>query len=597
MSLRPKITPAFIAILMFVSAASALFALDSYQVALEPDVSVRMRDGVMLRADVYHPKGGGKFPVLLERTPYNKGALGEVGFGLEAAARGYVVVIQDTRGRYRSAGEWYPFVHESNDGYDTVEWAAALPWSDGRVGMFGGSYVGATQMLAAISHPPHLAGICPAVTASNYHEGWTYQGGAFEQWFNESWTSILAQDTLDRAVRDHTNALNGIWKLPLNGYPLFPLPATSPDKDLTRSLAPYFLDWLSHPSYDQYWKRIAVDEHYPDINVPSLIIAAWYDIFLGGSLRNYVGLKLHAGTEAARAGQHLLIAIGGHAGSGRKVGDVDFGPSAAFDEQQVTLSWYDHLFKNANNEFSNTKRVRMFVMGVNQWRDEDDWPPPRALYTRYYLHSAGRANSSAGDGSLSTTAPGPESSDRYVYDPAHPVPTIGGPLCCDSEHVEPGPRDQRTAEERSDVLVYTTPILAQDMEVTGPVSLDLYASSSAVDTDFTAKLVDVTPEGFARNLTEGIIRARYRNSAAKPELITPNQTYKFTVDLWATGNVFRKGHRLRLEISSSNFPRFDRNLNTGGEPGSDQSPKPATNTVLHDAKHPSVLILPIIPRQ
>jgi uncharacterized protein len=597
LSLRQKITHAFIVVLVVVSAASGLFALDSYQVALEPDVSVRMRDGIILRADVYHPKGGSKFPVLLERTPYNKGAMGEVGFGLEAAARGYVVVIQDTRGRYQSEGEWYPFVHESNDGYDTVEWAAALPWSDGRVGMFGGSYVGATQMLAAISHPPHLAGICPAVTASNYHEGWTYQGGAFEQWFNESWTSILAQDTLDRAVRDHTNALNGIWKLPLDRYPLFPLPAASSDKDLTRSLAPYFLDWLSHPSYDEYWKRIAVDGHYPDINVPSLTVAAWYDIFLGGSLRNYVGLKLHAGTEAARAGQHLLIALGGHAGSGRKVGDVDFGPSAAFDEQQVILSWYDHLFKNANNEFSKSKPVRMFVMGADEWRDVDDWPPPRARYTRYYLHSAGRANSSAGDGSLSTTAPASESSDRYVYDPAHPVPTIGGPLCCDSAHVEPGPRDQHTAEERSDVLVYTTPILAQDMEVTGPVSLDLYASSSAVDTDFTAKLVDVTQEGFARNLTEGIIRARYRNAPDRPELMRPGQVYKFTVDLWATGNVFRKGHRLRLEISSSNFPRFDRNLNTGAEPGSDQSPKPATNTVLHDAKHPSALILPIIPRQ
>ena len=595
MSLRQKIRHLLIAILMVVSAPSGLFALESYKVALEPDVAARMRDGVILRADVYHPKGAGKFPVLLERTPYNKRAEGEVRFALDAAARGYVVVIQDTRGRYQSEGEWYPFVHESNDGYDTVEWAAALPWSDGRVGMFGGSYVGATQMLAAISHPPHLAGICPAVTASNYHEGWTYQGGAFEQWFNESWTSILAQDTLDRVVRDNTNALHGIWKLPLSAYPLFPLPAPSSDRDLTRTLAPYFLDWLSHPSYDAYWKRVSVEEHYPEINVPALTIAAWYDIFLGGSLRNYVGLKLHAGTEAARAGQHLLIAIGGHAGSGRKVGDVDFGPAAAFDEQEVILNWYDHLFKNVNNEFSSGQPVRLFMMGANQWRDEEDWPPPRAHYTRYYLHSAGHANSSTGDGSLATTAPGRESSDRYLYDPAHPVPTIGGPLCCDSAHVEPGPRDQRTVEERSDVLVYATPMLAEDIEVTGPVSLDLYASSSAVDTDFTAKLVDVAPEGFARNVTEGIIRARYRNSADQPELMKPGQMYRFTLDLWATGNVFRKGHRLRLEISSSNFPRFDRNLNTGGEPGSAQSPVPATNTVFHDRDHPSALVLPIIP--
>ena len=597
MGTRPRIISLCLLVMSLLLAAASSLALDSYPVVVENDVQTKMRDGTVLRADIYRPQAAGKFPILLERTPYNKGDSGDVRFGLRAAAHGYVVVIQDTRGRYASDGEWYPFIHESNDGYDTVEWAATLPYADGKVGMFGGSYVGATQMLAAITHPLHLAGICPAVTASNYHEGWTYQGGAFEQWFNQSWTSILAQDTLNRVVGRHTNALNGIWKLPVSAYPLFPLPAASSDQDLTRVLAPYFLDWLEHPYYDEYWKRISLEENYPEIAVPSLTIAAWYDIFLGGSLRNYVGMKQHAQTKNARDGQRLLVAIGGHAGSGRKVGDVDFGEQAAFDEDQAILSWYDYLFRNIKNEFSSEKRARIFVMGANQWQEEEDWPPPRARTRMYYLHSAGRAHSLTGDGSLSTAAPASEPADHYVYDPGNPAPTVGGPLCCDAMHLLPGPRDQRPVEARDDVLVYSTSALAESVEVIGPVSLELFASSSAVDTDFTAKLVDVFPDGFAQNLTEGIIRARNRTSAQTPELLNPGQPYKFNIDLWATSNMFRKGHRIRLEISSSNFPRFARNLNTGEELTTDKNLVAATNAVLHDAVHPSALLVPIVPAQ
>ena len=571
--------------------ASAAWGLDAASL-VENNVPVMMRDGVVLRADVYRPAAAGKFPVLLERTPYNKGDSGDVNFGIKAAARGYVVIIQDTRGRYMSEGDWYPFIHESNDGFDTVEWAASLPYSDGRVGMFGGSYVGATQMLAAIAHPPHLAGICPVVTASNYHEGWTYQGGAFEQWFNESWTSILAQDTLNRQVRNRTNALNGDLELPLSAYNLFPLPSTA-----TQDLAPYFLDWLQHPNYDEYWKRISLEEHYSDITVPALTVAAWYDIFLGGSLRNYTGLKQHAGNEGARKAQRLLVTIGGHAGSGRKIGDVDFGDQAAFDEDQVALDWYDHLFKNANNQFSSPKKVRIFVMGANQWREEDDWPVAGTRKVSYYLHSAGHANSLSGDGSLSSVAPADEPPDHYTYDPGNPAPTTGGPLCCDAMHLHPGPRDQRPVEARNDVLVYSTPVLAEDVEVTGPVSLELFARSSVVDTDFTAKLVDVYPDGFAQNLTEGIIRGRYRESADKPVLLNPGQVYKFNVDLWATSNVFKKGHRIRLEVSSSNFPRFDRNLNTGEDAAVGRNFVSATNAIFHDAQHPSTLLIPVLPAQ
>lgn len=574
--------------------ARLLYSAEKYDVVFEHGAKAVMRDGIVLRADIYRPSAEGRFPVLLQRTPYNKS--GEADFGFKAASQGYVVIIQDVRGRYTSEGEWYPFRHESQDGYDTVEWAASLPYSNGKVGMFGGSYVGATQMLTAIAHPPHLAGICPVVTASNYHDGWTYQGGAFEQWFNESWTSGLAQDTLNRAVQKRTNAMQGVWTLPLASYPLFNFTQPLAASDLTPSLAPYFLDWLAHPNYDEYWKRWSIEEHYPDINVPALTVAAWYDIFQGGSLRNYIGMKT-TGSEAARQGQRLLVIIGGHAGNGRKVGEVDFGPAAESSENDVTLRWYDYLLKGIQNDFATAKRIKIFVMGLNRWREEDDWPLARARSTKYFLHSAGNANSLRGNGDLSTTASHSESSDQYVYDPSNPVPTIGGPLCCDSEHLAPGPRDQRPAESRNDVLIFTTKPSTGDFEVTGHVSLELYAKSSAVDTDFTAKLIDVWPDGFAQNLTEGIVRARYRDSQEKPELMNPGQIYKFTIDLWSTSNVFRKGHALRLEISSSNFPRFDRNTNTGENAEFARRYVPATNTIFHDAQHPSALTLPVVPTQ
>jgi uncharacterized protein len=573
--------------------APLAWCAERYAVRVERGVAVKMRDGVVLRADVYRPEADGKFPVLLQRTPYNKA--GGLEFGLKAAARGYVVIIQDVRGRYTSEGEWYTFKHEPDDGYDTVEWAAALPYSNGKVGMFGGSYVGATQMLTAIAHPPHLAGIFPVVTASNYHENWTYQGGAFEQWFNESWTSGLAQDTFNRQVARNTNAMHNIWKLPLSDYPLFDAGAAS-GSESPRTLAPYFIDWLGHPSYDDYWKRISIEEHFSEINVPVYSVAAWYDIFLGGSLRNYLGIKRRGGSDTARRGQRLLVVIGGHAGRGRHIGEVDFGPAAEqVDDEEVMLRWYDAILKDEKNGVEQEKPVKIFVMGRNVWREEDDWPLARAKSVRYYLHSGGKSNSLGGDGGLSTVVAQAEPPDHWVYDPANPVPTVGGPLCCDSMHLAPGPRDQRPVEARDDVLLYTTPALKQDLEVTGPVSLELYASSSSVDTDFTAKLVDVGPNGFAQNLTEGILRARYRNSQEKPEMMNPGEVYKLTVDLWATSNVFLAGHRLRLELSSSNFPRFDRNTNTGEDPGQGSRLVKAANAVYHDGEHPSALVLPVVP--
>jgi putative CocE/NonD family hydrolase len=580
--------------ILYIVVLAPLFAAKTYTFKIERDVPVKMRDGVTLRADIFRPDTDGKFPALLQRTPYDKHGWG-FEFAPKAAMRGYIVVLQDVRGRFSSEGEWRPFIHEAEDGYDTVEWVGSLPFSDGRVGMFGGSYVGATQMLAATAHPPHLAGICPVVTASNYHDGWTYQGGAFEQWFNESWTSLLAQDTVDRELQKYSNARKSENTLPLSKYPVFSL--SSPGTTTSTSfLAPYFLDWLQHPKYDNYWKTISIEDRYSEIRVPALHIAAWYDIFLGGSLRNYVGLKSRAATEEARNGQRLLVIIGGHAGGPRHVGEIDFGPEAdQFDEGEATLSWYDFLFKGVQNEFSNGKRVKIFVMGRNQWRLEDDWPLARTRYTQYFLHAQSAANSSRGAGVLSTSAPGEEPVDKFIYDPANPVPTLGGPLCCDSEHRAPGPYNQSQVEERDDVLVFSTAPLDHDVEVTGPVRLNFFASSSAVNTDFTAKLVDVSPGGSAINITEGILRAIYRDSPEYPAPLVPGKVYPLTIDLWATSNLFRAGHRIRLEISSSNFPRFDRNLNTPGSAAYSSKLAVATNRVLHDRAHPSALVIPVVP--
>jgi putative CocE/NonD family hydrolase len=580
--------PLACAVMFALTAAGVARAAEDYEVVVERNVAAKMRDGVTLRADIYRPKAEGKFPVLLVRTPYDKS--NESSFGMKGAARGYVVVEQDVRGRFTSEGEWYTFKNESQDGYDTVEWAAALPYSNGKVGMFGGSYVGATQYLAAIAKPPHLAGICPTVTASNYHDGWTYQGGAFEQWFNESWSTGLAMNTMRRRL-EQSDALEGTKTLPLTDYAVLEAPSAA-------GIAPYFKDWLAHPNFDAYWKQWSIEDHYAQIQVPTLSFGAWYDIFLGGTLRNYARLKTEAGTDAAKRGQRLVVYVGGHAGgsASRKVGAVDFGEKLPIDEDEMILRWYDAILRGQANGVEREKPVKIFVMGKNEWRDEDDWPLSRAKSTRYFLHATGGgATGLAGNGTLSTAAPGEEKPDQYVYDPSDATPTIGGPLCCGPLPTGIGPQDQRPAETRADVLVFTTPAFALDTEVTGPVALDLYASSSAVDTDFTGMLVDVWPNGFAQNLTSGILRMRYRNSQEKPELANPGETYHVTVDLWATSNVFLAGHKLRLEVSSSNFPRFDRNLNTGGIQARATRMIKATNVVYHDKAHPSALVVPVVP--
>jgi putative CocE/NonD family hydrolase len=565
-----------------------------YEIQMERDIIAKMRDGVVLRADVFRPTAAGRFPVIMQRTPYNKANYNANGapFAIRAAARGYVVILQDVRGRFASDGDWYPFQHEVDDGYDTVEWAAALPYSNGKVGMFGWSYLGVTQMSAALAQPPHLVSLFPVVTACDYYDEWTYRGGAFQQFFNESWASFrLAPDTLDRRVKKSANAMNRVWDLPLGNFSLF-------ETGSVRDLAPYFFHWLEHPAYDGYWKQWSLNGRFGKISVPCYHVGGWYDIFLNGTLRNYTGVKAHGGTAAARNGQRLMIGPWYHDSASfreGKSGEVSFAPEGCSNEEDEMLRWFDYTLKGMVSGLAE-KPVRIFVMGENVWREEEDWPLRRARSTRFHLHSGGSANSLHGDGSLSDSAPEAESPDAFVYDPANPVRTQGGGNCCDHDHLAPGVFDQRPVENRADVLVYSTLPLDSDMEVTGPVTAELFVSSSAVDTDFTAKLVDVHPDGFARNLADGILRLRFRNSFERAEPLVPGEIYKIKIDLWATSNLFRQGHRIRLEIASSNFPRYDRNLNTGADLLTGERMLRASQTVYHDRDHPSALILPIVPR-
>jgi putative CocE/NonD family hydrolase len=547
-----------------------------------------MRDGVVLVADVYRPKGDGKFPVLLERTPYDR--KDESAMAQELAAHGYIVVVQDTRGRYESDGEFYPFRDESQDGYDTVEWAAQLDLSDGKVGMFGGSYVGATQMLAAMARPPHLVAIAPYLTSSEYYDSWTYQNGVLMQWFTSSWTSILATDTLQKQVEASLRPKEWITGLPVESYPILNVPQPS-------RLAPYFRDWIEHERNDAYWQRWRVSDHYPEINVKGLHAAGWHDIFLKGSIKNYTGLHSEAKSQDVRAGQRLIIGPWAHAPTSPegKIGDVVFGKSAVRDATGLSLKWFDYTLKGIQNEYALAKPVRIFVMGDNVWRDEQEFPLARTRYTNYYFHAVRGSNGASGDGQLTVTAPGAERREEYEYDPKNPVPTIGGRLCC-GRTLSPGPFDQRPNESRPDVLVFSTPPLERDLEVTGFVTVNLFASTSAKDTDFTALLSDVDPSGYSRLLTDGVVRARYRNGTDRTEEIVPGEVYKYTIDLWATSNVFKAGHRIRLYISSSNFPRFNRNPNTGEPMLGSSRVVSARQTIYHDRKYSSSLILPVIPR-
>ena len=582
------------------------------QIAVDFDVPTKLRDGTTLRANVYRPLGEGKWPVLLTRLPYGKDLPlgGAILDPVQVARRGYVVIVQDTRGRFTSEGEWDPMRREAEDGYDTIEWAAQLPYGTGDVGMYGASYFGFTQWSAAALQPSALKAMIPFVTWNDPLNGVMFRGGALELGLMANWQLMMGLDVqlrrygsspqdLGRAIymlAQDMDAMGtqGYWSLPLKEF--------APHK--RNDVAPAFFEPIEHPMDRELTEPMTILGKHEKVTVPTFNIGGWYDIFLKDTISNFKTMREQGSTPQARQSK-LLIGPWTHGGQGILVGDINFGfgSTAAFIDLQIDfvsleVRWFDHWLKGIDTGMMKEAPIKLFVMGANVWRDEQEWPLARAVNTPYYLHSNGQANSLNGDGILSAERPGDEAADHFSYDPADPVITRGGALLMAPEFPA-GSFDQRPTEGRQDVLVYTTPALERDVEVTGPITVRLWAVSSAPDTDFVARLVDVHPNGYAQNLTDGITRARYRNFARgeAPSLIEPGKAYEYEIDLWATSNLFKAGHRIRLDVTSSNFPRWDRNPNTGHEFGADAELAVAHQTLLHDQYHPSSVLLPIVPAQ
>jgi uncharacterized protein len=571
----------------------ATMSKPAYKVVFESNVRVAMRDGVTLATDIYRPDAPGKFPAIMERTPYNRATAMPAGDARWFAERGYVVVLQDVRGTYDSDGTFYAFKNEADDGYDTDEWFGSQPWFDGNLGTMGGSYVGYTQWAQAIGGSKYLKAMAMTVTTPDIYGNWIYIDGALHYGFDLPWGGI--------EMSGHVMQSNNGFEWP----PIYKhLPIASSD-EAGHHRTPHYRDWLAHPTRDSYWDGISLDADYNKVSVPILSIDGWYDIFLRGDINDDAKMRKEGQTEAARTGKRLMIGPWAHETGGRvalpaRMGGadpspVDFGDNAPVDKRLLHLRWFDHWLKGMDNGVSTEAPVQIFVMGENYWRNEKEWPLARTQYTNYYIRSGGRANSAGGDGVLTPERPSGTPTDAFTYDPANPVPSMGGNVCC--SNVPSGPWDQRPVETRNDVLVYTTPAMKEPTEITGPIKMELFASTSAKDTDWTAKLVDVQPNGFVQNIQSGIVRARYREGAGKPaNMIEPSKAYGYTIDLWATSYVVLPGHRLRLEVSSSDFPRFDRNLNTGEDPNTGTQMVVAKQTIYHSARYPSHVVLPLIPR-
>ena len=566
----------------------------SLAVTLETDLAAAMRDGTVLRSDVYRPDRAGKYPVLLARTPYNKLIDGHVEQARKLAERGYVVVVQDVRGRYASDGEFRPGFfssdhHDAEDGCDTVEWAAALPWSTGKVGTFGNSYVGWTQWELAHTRPPHLKAMMPQGIAADLLDrelSGVLRLGRVIWWSVNS----LAPDQRRRAsARWGPKTLaeaEVLWTEGDRNKWLWYLPLMEIPDEVMFGIAPHFRSWLKDHATDHF----GFLEKHSNIDVPALTVTGWYDQQVG-AIRQFTGMSENGRTEGARKGQRLIIGPWTHTGVDwvSKVGQVDFGPEAARDYYDVADRWFSHWLKGEGEGIDEWPPIQLFVMGANRWRAESEWPLARTVYQDFYLHGGGQANTPDGDGVLSTEPPQDEPHDEYTYDPRDPVMTQYSP------GGQQEPRDLRLLDGRADVLVYASSPLEEPLEVTGPVVVKLWAASSAPDTDFVARLIDVWPDGFAQELCHGIVRARYRESFTEPSLIRPGDVYEYMIQVNPTSNVFKRGHRIRVDISSSDFPNFDRNHNTGGNDYEEAALVSARQTIFHDKSRPSRVVLPVIP--
>jgi putative CocE/NonD family hydrolase len=550
------------------------------QIAVTRDVSVPMRDGVRLAADLYRPKAIGRYPVILISTPYYRRnpLYGYEVFGGVFASQGYAVVIQDVRGKYQSEGEFYPVVNEGPDGIDTLRWIADQPWCDGNVGMFGISYYGSTEWLAAPGAPASLKTIVPVFTTQNGYRIWL-KGGVFN--YNLTMLWHYEYDVRDRRGMSLVDWNRAIWALPLSSA-----------DDSIISPNPIYDQWIAHPLPDAFWDPMRVDRRTSEIGCSAFLIAGWFDPFVDAMLEDYTRMRTAGGSKAAR-GTQLMVGPWTHT-TDSTFRYTDFGVQGSFLGQfKTVLRWYDFWLKGTPNGVDDDPPIRIFVMGENRWRTEREWPLARTRYTDLYLHSGGGANTAEGDGVLTLDPPELEPADTYLYDPADPAPSREQTAAIGDVSYQPA--DQGEVESRGDVLVYTTPVLDRDVEVTGPVRLVLFAESSAPDTDFTARLTDVQPDGRSLHVTSGIVRARFRESLEEPSLLREGSVYRYEIALGATSNLFRQGHRIRLQISSSDFPRHDRNLNTGQVIGASAETAAARQLIRHDRERPSHLILPVIP--
>lgn len=550
------------------------------KITIEKNVVVSMRDGTRLYANIYRPAQRDKYPVILIRLPYGKDEYycWMPAIGKFYARKGYACVVQDVRGKFRSEGEFEPLLNEINDGYDTLDWVAKQPWCDGNIGMEGESYYGYTAWAGAVSNHPNLKCVAPMNTAMDFYEA-IFQNGAFVLQTAGTYPILMNSRTYQNILR------LDFWRLPLITM-----------DDAAGIPSPSYDRLIEHPFRDEVSERYNLHTKYERFGVPVLALAGWYDVFLKTTVADWQRLKENAMGTALEEKQWLVVSPADHESTTEnthRVGPVDIGEKSSTTRWEVKQAFFDHFLKKIDNGFDETPPVRIFVIGDNDWRYENEWPLERTEYTDYYFHSGGNANTLGGDGALSRNQPGDEPFDSYEYDPANPLPAS---FEIDLWYLAAELKDRTPVEREDDVLVYSSEPLEKEVEITGPVSVTLYAASSAVDTDFTAALADVFPDGYAHLIQEGIQRASYRRSDTEPLPLEPGRVYEYTIDLWATSYVIKKGHRIRVEISSSNFNRFARNLNTGKKFGKSSEMVVATQTIYHTSEYPSHVTLPVIPR-
>ena len=575
-------------------------------VIVDKNVDVPMRDGVILRADIYRPVDGGEYPVLVQRTPYNKEMWLITASTLDpirAAAAGFVVVIQDVRSRWASeGGVFFPYRDEEPDCADTVDWAAKQSWSAGVVGCYGLSYMGGNTWLGAASGHEALRAISPTTAPNSFWHNNFWRDGAMQLATLMTWAlRIIGPAALLRSGKELPELMARMTDL-ADANDAFselvceqPLNALSAGHKEDESFVPFLYEMFKHPVPDEWTDSMLLNNRHESVKVPALIIAGWYDMLLGADLEHFAGMKANGGTQQARENTRIIIGPWSHGMFMNMVGQIDFGfrSSGLFmdlkeDLTTLQLRWFSRWLKGEQNGIENEAPVKVFVQGINRWRDEQEWPPARAVATPWYLGAGANGTKGFGpDKPLLDTSP-----DSYIYDPEDPCPTCGGTLLMPPKYT-PGPLDQAPILGRRDVLVYTSEVLIEDLELAGQVSAEIHASTSAIDTDWMIKLCEVRPDGKTFNICDGVLRASYQMHQSGQDF-KPGEVVKWNLNLLATAMVFKAGHRLRVIISSSDFPRYDRNPNTGETGVEAVGSVPALQRVYHDPQYASHLLLPVI---